>query len=136
MQDILLDVNVTTLNTKMEKRRLVWSTHNHINTWFKQMKTDLIDLGFARLHTTDNDVEGELVFLVGQLDWILNIDESKVTTDGTSKLTGGRPVTEYCSSDARVGSGAKGKGTNKSGYAATFIGGTTMSGYPVPLTFK
>ena len=73
MQDISLDVNVTTVNTKMEKRQLVWSTHNHIDTWFKQMKTDLIDLGFARLPTTDNDVEGELVFLVGQLDRILNI---------------------------------------------------------------
>ena len=35
------------------------------------MKTDLIDLGFARLPTTDDDVEGELVFfpdsLIGSL---------------------------------------------------------------------
>ena len=32
-----------------------------INTWLEQMKTDLIDLGFACLPTTGNDdVEGEL----------------------------------------------------------------------------
>ena len=135
MRDIALDVNVTTANTKMEKRRLVWSTYNNINTWFEQMKDELIDLGFAWLPTAEeDDVEGELVFFDGQLERILNIDESEVTTDGTSKLTGGRPVTEYCSSDTRIGTGAE--GTNKSGYAATFIGGTCMSGYPYPHTFK
>ena len=136
MRDIALDVHVTTANTKMEKRRLVWSTYNNINTWFEKMKEELIDLGFARLPTAEEEdvVEGELVFFDGQLDRILNIDESEVTTDGTSKLTGGRPVTEYCSSDSRIGTGAE--GTNKSGYAATFIGGTCMSGYPVPPHFQ
>ena len=97
------------------------------------MKTDLIDLGFARATTADDDVEGELVFFDGQLERILNIDESEVTTDGTSKLAGGRPVTEYCCRDNSI-SGAE--GTNKSGYAATFIGGTCMSGYPVPPHFQ
>ena len=64
------------------------------------------------LLTAEEDVEGELVFFDGQLQRILNIDESEVTADGTSKLTGGRPITEYCSTDTRIGStGAK--GTNK-----------------------
>ena len=134
MRDISLDVNVTTTNTKMEKRRLLWSTYNNINTWFDLLKEELIELGFARAATIDDDVVGELVFLDGQLDLILNIDESEVTTDGTNKLAGGRPVTEYCSRDSRVNSGAE--GTNKSGYAATFIGGSTMSGYPVPPHFQ
>ena len=135
MRDIALDVNVTTANTKMEKRRLVWSTYNNINTWFEQMKTDLINLGFARLPTAaEEEVEGELVFFDDQLQRILNIDESEVTTDGTSKLTGGRPITEYCPTDTRIGTGAE--GTNKSGYAATFIGGSTMDGYPVPPHFQ
>ena len=134
MRDSSLDVTVTTANTKMEKRQLVWSTYNNINTWFEKMKDELIVLGFACLPTIEEDVEGELVFLPSQCDQILNIDESEVTTDGTSKLTGGRPVTEYCSSDTRIGSGAK--GTNKSGYVAMFIGGSTMSGYPVPPHFQ
>ena len=66
---------------------------------------------------------------------ILNIDENEVTMDGTSKLIGSCPVTEYCSSDAHVGSNAEGINTS-SGYAATFIGGTTMSGYPVSPHFQ
>ena len=57
MQDIALDVNVTTANTKMEKRRLVWSTYNNINTWLEKMKEELIVLGFARLPTAEEDVQ-------------------------------------------------------------------------------
>ena len=132
-RDIANEISVATANTTMEKRRLVWSTYNNINTWFEQMKTDLINLGFARLPEEEEDVDGELVFFDGQLERILNIDESEVTTDGTSKLSGGRPVTEYCCRDNSI-SGAE--GTNKSGYAATFIGGTCMSGYPVPPHFQ
>ena len=37
--------------------------------------------------------EGELVYCDGQTDRILNLDESEISTDGTSKLAGGRPVT-------------------------------------------
>ena len=50
-RDIANEIDVATANTTMEKRRLVWSTYNNINTWFEQMKTDLINLGFARLPT-------------------------------------------------------------------------------------
>ncbi|OEU17850.1 hypothetical protein FRACYDRAFT_238278 [Fragilariopsis cylindrus CCMP1102] len=133
-RDIANEIAVTTTNTTMEKRRLVWSTYNNINIWFEQMKKELIELGFARAVTTEDvDMVGELVFHPGQLDRILNIDESEVSTDGTSKLTGGRPVTEYCSRESSI-SGAE--GSNKSGYSATFIGGSTMSGYPVPPHFQ
>ena len=78
MRDIaLLDVNVTIENTKMEKRRLIWLTYNNINTWFEKMKEELIDLGFARLPTGDEDVEGELVVLPGQSDRILILTRAK-----------------------------------------------------------
>jgi hypothetical protein len=69
-RDIANEIDVATANTTMEKRRLVWSTYTNINTWFEQMKTDLIDLGFARATTADDDVEGELVFLDHQLERI------------------------------------------------------------------
>ena len=40
------------------------------------MKDELIDLGFARLPTAEeNNVEGELVFFDGQLKRILNMLE-------------------------------------------------------------
>ena len=94
-------------------------------------------MGFARAATINNghkDEFGELIFFPGQLDRILNVNESEVTTDGTSKLVGGRPITQWVSRDARIGTGAQ--PTNKSGYSATFIGGSTMSGWPVPPHFQ
>ena len=44
--DIAEDTNVLTTNSKMEKRRLICSTYN-INTCFKLLKRELINLGFA-----------------------------------------------------------------------------------------
>ena len=55
MRDIALDVNVTTANTKMEKRQLIWSTYNNINTWFEKRKEELILLSFACLPTADDE---------------------------------------------------------------------------------
>ena len=104
------------------------STYNNINTWLEQMKKESIESGFARDAT-------ELVFHPGQLHWILNIDESKVTTDGTSKFASGCPVTvtEYCSCESSI---SDAEGSNQSGYSAIFIGGNTISGYPVPPHFQ
>ena len=103
----------------------------NINIWFETLKKFLIDHGFAR----DKDkgevtVSGELVYFYGQRDRILNIDESEVGTDGTSKLSGGRPVTKLSSSDSSLPQGAT--MSNKSGYSATFIGGSTLEGWPIP----
>ena len=46
-------------------------------------------MGFAQAATAedgDKDEGGELIFFPGQLDRTLNIDESEVSTDGTSEL--------------------------------------------------
>ena len=69
MRDIALDVSSLTKNSRMEKRRLIWSTYNNIQTWFTLFKKELIDLGFACAATVDdgNDVD-ELIFFPGQLD--------------------------------------------------------------------
>ena len=85
--DIAEEVNVLTTSSNMEKRRLLWSMYNSINTWFKLLKKELIAMGFARAATAedgDKDEGGELIFFPGQLDRTLNIDESEVLTDGTS----------------------------------------------------
>ena len=73
---------------------------------------------------------GELVFFESQTNIILNLDESEVSTDGTSKLSGGRPVTKLSSSDRTLPKGAT--ISNKSGYSTTFIGGSTLAGWPIP----
>ena len=116
---------------------IIWSTYNNIQTWFTLFKKELIDLGFACAATVDdgNDV-GELIFFPGQLDWILDIDKSEVSTDGTSNLVGGWPVTRWVGTVSRDSPGAKLLLTNRSGYSATFIGGSIMSGWPVRSLFK
>ena len=64
-----------------------------------------------------------------QSNRILNLDESEVSTDGTSKLSGGRPLTRIFSVDGDLPKGAT--ISNKSGYSATFIGGSTLAGWPI-----
>ena len=64
---------------------------------------------------------------------ILNIDESKISTDGTTKMCGGRPVTEYSPTDGSLPEGEN--STNKAGTASTFIGGSTIQGWQIPPYF-
>ena len=65
---------------------------------------------------------------------ILNIDESEISTNGTTKMCGGRPVTEYSPIDGPLPEGAN--STNKAGNASTFIGGSTINRWPIPPYFQ
>ena len=121
----------------MEERRDIWTTYRHINAWFGTLKEFLIiPHGFARLSTEEEMKEtgSELYFFEEQLDRIINIDESEIFTDGTSKIAGGRPATTYTSTDSSLHKGVE--ATNKSGYSATFSGGSTVSGSPLPPRFQ
>ena len=85
----------------MEKRRDVWKTFNNINDWFDTLKQLLLHHKIE-CESTPEDIEEkkrELHFFDGQLHIIINLDESEVSTDGTSKLYGGRPSTSYSSTD-------------------------------------
>ena len=84
------------------------------------MKKELINwIGFfsyCYYYTEDgnkDELVNKLIFFPGQHDQILNIDESEVLIDGTSKLVGGWSIAETI---------------NKSGYSAIFIGCSTTSG--------
>ena len=122
---------VTSNDFRMEQRRLEWTTHQNINIWFETLKRFFINRGFAREKTDGDDCEGELIYFEGQTNRILNLDESEVSTDGTTKLSGGRPVSKISSTDSSIPKGAT--TSNKSGYSATFIGGSTVSGWPLPV---
>ena len=116
---------------KMEKRRLIWTTYRNINIWFENLKHFLIDKRFVCEKTYgDRLVLNELVYFESQSNRVLNIDESEVSTDGTSKISGGRPLTNLFSTDSDLPNGEK--IGNKSGYSATFIGVVTLSGWPIP----
>ena len=137
MPDVAEAIKVSTHKNVMEQQRTISSTYNNINKWFKTLKSNLVEYKFAWVATeVDGDVAdvGELIFYEGQLDRILKVDESEVSTDGTSKLSGGRPITEYGSNDPNIAPGVT--AANKSSYCATFIGGSTMAGDPVPPHFQ
>ena len=124
-------IEVNDHNSVVEQRRLEWTTWSNINVWFDTLKHFFVKMGFARLKTKeDGDIEGELVFFKFQTDRILNLDESEVSTDGTTKISGGRPSTKLSSADTSLPKGAS--TGNKSGYSATFIGGSTVAGWPIP----
>ena len=67
---------------------------------------------------------GELVYFELQSNRILNLDESEVSTDGTSKPSGNLPLIKLSSADGDLPKGAK--ISNKSGYSTTFVGGSTL----------
>ena len=69
----------------------------------------------------------DLRFFEGQLYRIINIDESEISTDVTSKIAGGRPATTYTSTYSNLPKGVE--ATDNSGYSTTFIGGCTVSGF-------
>ncbi len=117
----------------MEQRRVEWTTHFNLNLWFDTWKTTLIDLGFAREKTLEDvEVEGELVFLPGQKERIINVDETDGTLDDTSGQAGGRPPVVFTAPDVPSGSTS----VNKCSYKTTLIFGSTAAGEPIPLHFQ
>ena len=120
----------------MEERRDVWTTFNKINAWFNTLKQFLLYHKFARGSTPEyiEEKKGELHFFDGQLHRIINLDESEVSTDGTSKLAGGLPSNSYSSTNNYLPKGVQ--ETKKSGYIDTFIGGSTVAGDPLPPYFQ
>ena len=67
----------------------MWTTFNNINDWFDNIKQFLLDHKFARESTPEEieETKGELHLFHGQLHRIINLDESKVSTDGTNDNT-------------------------------------------------
>ena len=79
------EIAVNTGSSKMEERQDIWTTYRHINSWFDTLKEFLISHGFSRISTEEEmkDTGSELYFFEGQLDRIINIYESEISTDGT-----------------------------------------------------
>ena len=128
------NVTITTGNTEIESRRAIFITYNNINIWFDTLKEYLVRNCFARLKVDGEDGEGELIFLPGQLNRILNLDESGLTLDGNHSKTGGRPSTRYGPVKKVLPKG--GDKTNKSSVRITIICGSTAEGHPLPPHFQ
>ena len=123
-------------NTKAnltERRRLQWTTHYNLDTWFNTWKQLLIDLGFGRESTkAELSEHGEVVFFSGQLDRIGNLDETDGSIYETSGQRGGRPASVLVAPEITGGATA----VNKSGSCNTIICGSTAAGDPLPPHFQ
>ena len=116
-----------------EYRRVMWTTAYNLDVWFSTWKDLLIQLGFAReVNDGDENVEGELFFYEGQLQRILNVDETDGSIDDTTGQRGGRPPMTFLCPDIAGGATA----ANKSGYSSTIICGSNAAGEPVPPHFQ
>jgi hypothetical protein len=69
-----------------EDRRVRWTTHSNIVSWFDNWEYDSVNLGFA---TKNND--GKVSIIPEQLCNIINFDETCLSLDGTEGRRGGRP---------------------------------------------
>ena len=114
-----INVSITTGSTALEIRRAVCTTYNNINIWFDTLKAFLVNNGFTRNRLDDEDGEGELVFPVGQLNCIVNLDESGLILDGNHSKTGGQSSTRYGPADLVLSQGAD--RTNKSSVRITIM---------------
>jgi hypothetical protein len=117
---------------KVEERRVKWTTYSNLNSWGESAKEILIELGFGRESTPEDNIHGEIYFFAGQLQRILNFDETRIGLDQTDTIKGGRPsFVFYDSKMPRPGSSA-----NKSSLSLTLIVGATAAGELIPPHFQ
>jgi hypothetical protein len=67
-----------------EDRRVRWTTHANISSWFDNWEFDLVDLGFAV-----RAADGKVTIPDKQLPFIINFGETCLSLDGTEGRRGG-----------------------------------------------
>ena len=72
------------------------------------------------------------IFYKGQVDRIVNLDETDGALDNTMGQRGGRPSIIFYSQDISGGASR----ANKTSYSPTIIAGSTASGDPLPIHFQ
>ena len=92
----------------------------------RDFETLFIDKYFTRAKTEVNDCDSELFYFEGKMERMMNLDESEVSVDVTTKSSGRRPLTKLSLADSSLPKGAT--VSNKSEYSVTFIGGSTVAG--------
>ncbi len=117
---------------KVEERRIKWTTYSNLKTWGDAAKDIIVELGFGRQSTPHDNVPGEIYFYEGQMERIINFDETRITLDQTDVQRGGRPsFIFYSKNKPRPGSS-----TNKSSLSLTLIVGGTAAGEMIPPHFQ
>jgi hypothetical protein len=107
-----------------ELRRQFWTTYSNLDRWFNAWEETLLTLGFA---TKDNN--GQLQISEEQKKRIVNMDETKLSLDGSDGQFGGRPALTI----SVRGVNRPGTAQNKSGFSSTLMCGSNSAGEPLPL---
>ena len=107
-----------------EDRRIRWTNHRNISTWFDNWEHDLVELGFANRDPTTWKIH----IPEDRLGLISNFDEMCLNLNGSSTNRGGRP--EALIYDPRFP--VVGKATCKSSLTSTLITGSTAAGEAFP----
>jgi hypothetical protein len=71
----------------IELRRQIWTTYGNLTTWFDGWESFMVNKGFA---TREND--GNIIFSPSQMRHIINLDETKLSLEGSDGGIGGRPA--------------------------------------------
>jgi hypothetical protein len=64
---------------KVKEHRIKWTTYDNLKTWGNAAKDIINDLGFGRQSTPQDNVPGEIYFYEGQMERIINFDETRIT---------------------------------------------------------
>ena len=100
-----------------------------MKTWFDSLSEFFVHYGFAE-RVENNSTVGEICFLKGQTDRIVNLDESGLSLDNTDSKTGGRPAMGFFDPYLQESASTE---THKSSYRLTGMFGCTASGRAIPL---
>jgi hypothetical protein len=115
----------------MEARRLIWTTYRNLDVWYENFKAGVVEYGFATA-VEEYDEEGNLIsevtFTEEQKRRIFNIDETKISLDGSDGGVGGRPASTLTIKNAQ----RTGTATSKSSTACTMVCGICANGDTLP----
>jgi hypothetical protein len=119
---VLLDAAVS---PAVEERRLMWTTYDNLNAWFRNWKDFLVEKGFARRGV---EMEDEIVINKAMRRRIINVDETEILLDGSSSRAGGRPAVSFHNPKLPMAN----RLVSKSSHACTGIFGSTAAGECIP----
>jgi hypothetical protein len=107
-----------------ELRRQMWTTVKNLDEWYDRWQSFCLEFRFA-----DDDVQGRITFLEEEKRWIVNMDETKFSTDGSDGGIGGRPT----NSITMLGVARAGTDVNKARMSSTLMCGSNAAGEALPI---
>jgi hypothetical protein len=112
----------TSKEVVQELRRQFWMTYDNLDKWFNIWEETILSFGYK-------DNEGQVQITEDQKRRIVNMDETKLSLDGSDGQCGGCPALTI----SVCGVNCPGTAQNKSGFSSTLMCGSNSAGEPLPL---